>query len=181
MKGAVLFSIALMVSCACYGQIPVDDKTGWSLKERMYFGGGFGLNGGSDSFGNRYWYVGLNPIAGYMITTQFSAGLGIQWQHYSYPDFKTTIDQYGVSPFMRYNFGQLFAYTEYSILNTPAFGGFGGNSERRNFDRLLAGLGYSQPIGRRSAINVMALYDLIYNNSERAFASPWVLRVWFSL
>lgn len=177
MKGSVLITIVLLISGACYGQIPIDNKTGWSLKDRMYFGGGFGLNGGSDSFGNRYWYVGLNPIVGYMFTPQFSAGLGIQWQHYSYPDNDITIDQYGISPFMRYNFGQLFAYTEYSVLNTPVF----GNTERRNFDRLLAGLGYSQPIGRRSAINVMALYDLIYNNSERAFASPWVLRVWFSL
>ena len=177
MKVSGLITIVLLISSACYGQIPIDNSTGWSLKDRLYFGGGFGLNGGSDSFGNRYWYVGLNPIVGYMITPQFSAGLGIQWQHYSYPDNDVTIDQYGVSPFMRYNFGQLFAYTEYSVLNTPVF----GNTERRNFDRLLAGLGYSQPIGRRSAINVMALYDLIYNNSERAFASPWVLRVLFSL
>lgn len=176
MKG-VLITLTLLISGVCYGQIPIDNQTGWTLKDRLYFGGGFGLNGGSDSFGNRYWFVGLNPIVGYMITPQFSAGLGVQWQHYSYPDFNTTFDQYGVSPFMRYNFGQLFAYTEYSILNTPVF----GNTERKNFDRLLAGLGYSQPIGRRSAINVMALYDLIYNNSERAFASPWVLRVWFSL
>lgn len=175
-SGLVIIMI-LWISGISYGQIPVDEKTGWSLKDRMYFGGGFGLNGGSDSFGNRYWYVGLNPIAGYMITQQFSAGLGLQWQHYSYPDFNTTFDQYGVSPFMRYNFGQLFAYTEYSILNTPIF----GNTERKNFDRMLVGLGYSQPIGRRSAINVMALYDVIYSNTERAFASPWVLRVYFSL
>lgn len=177
MKVSVFIVVILLISGLAYGQIPIDERTGWSLKDRMYFGGGFGLNGGSDSFGNRYWYVGLNPIAGYMITPQFSAGLGLQWQHYSYPDFDTKFDQYGVSPFMRYNFGQLFAYTEYSILNTPIF----GNTERKNFDRLLAGLGYAQPIGRRSAINVMALYDLIYSNTDRAFASPWVLRVWFSL
>ncbi|MEQ8362706.1 MAG: hypothetical protein RH948_07535 [Cyclobacteriaceae bacterium] len=177
MKTVWLFAFALLLSSVAFAQREVDDNAGWGLKDRLYFGGGFGLNGGNDSFGNRYFYVGLNPIVGYMITPQLSSGLGLQWQHYSYPDFNTKIDQYGVSPFVRYNFGQLFAYMEYNVLNTPTF----SNTERRNFDRFLMGLGYSQPLGRRGSLNAMALYDVIYSNAERAFASPWVFRVYFSL
>jgi len=177
MKTAWLLAFALSISSVAFAQREIDNNAGWSLKDRLYVGGGFGLNGGNDSFGNRYFYVGLNPIVGYMITPQLSSGLGLQWQHYSYPDFDTKIDQYGVSPFVRYNFGQLFAYTEYNVLNTPTF----NNTERKNFDRFLMGLGYSQPLGRRGSLNAMALYDVIYSNTERAFASPWVFRVYFSL
>jgi hypothetical protein len=176
MKAAWLLSFSLLLSTFAFSQREIDEKTEHSLKDRIYFGGGFGLNGGSDAFGNRYFYVSLNPIVGYMITPEFSGGLGLQWTHYSYPDFNAKIDQYGFSPFLRYNFGQLFAYTEYNLINTPIFGG----TERKNFDRLLIGIGYTQPLGRRGAINAMALYDLLYNNQERAFASPWVLRIYFS-
>lgn len=176
MKTSWLLMCILLLSSVAYAQREIDERSGWGLKDRLYVGGGFGLNGGSDSYGNRYFYIGLNPIIGYMITPQFSGGIGLQWQHYSYPDYGSKIDQYGVSPFLRYNFGQLFAYTEYNVLNTPTL----YNSERKNFDRFLMGLGYSQPLGRRGSLNAMALYDVIYSNTERAFASPWVFRVYFS-
>jgi len=148
------------------------------LSDRLYFGGGFGLNGGTDSYGNRYFFVGLYPIIGYMVNSQFSAGLGINYQYYSYPDVDQEINQYGFSPFLRYNFGQLFLYTEYSLLNTPVYNINSG--ERKTFDRLLLGAGYSQPIGQRGSINVMGLYDVIWNRNEYAFASPWVFRVFFA-
>jgi len=176
MKTSWLIVCILSLSSVAFAQREIDERAGWGLKDRLYVGGGFGLNGGNDSYGNRYFYIGLNPIIGYMITPQFSGGLGLQWQHYSYPDYNSKIDQYGVSPFLRYNFGQLFAYTEYNVLNTPTL----YNTERKNFDRFLMGLGYSQPLGRRGSLNAMALYDVIYSNTERAFASPWVLRVYFS-
>lgn len=176
MKTSWLIVCILSLSSVVFAQREIDERAGWGLKDRLYVGGGFGLNGGNDSYGNRYFYIGLNPIIGYMITPQFSGGLGLQWQHYSYPDYNSKIDQYGVSPFLRYNFGQLFAYTEYNVLNTPTL----YNTERKNFDRFLMGLGYSQPLGRRGSLNAMALYDVIYSNTERAFASPWVFRVYFS-
>ncbi len=176
MKTSWLIVCILSLSSVAFAQREIDERAGWGLKDRLYVGGGFGLNGGNDSYGNRYFYIGLNPIIGYMITPQFSGGLGLQWQHYSYPDYNSKIDQYGVSPFLRYNFGQLFAYTEYNVLNTPTL----YNTERKNFDRFLMGLGYSQPLGRRGSLNAMALYDVIYSNTERAFASPWVFRVYFS-
>ncbi|HOO11265.1 MAG TPA: hypothetical protein PKW06_15105 [Cyclobacteriaceae bacterium] len=176
MKASWLLWCMLLLAGVASAQREIDERAGWGLKDRVYLGGGFGLNGGNDSFGNRYFYIGLNPIIGYMISPQFSGGLGLQWQHYSYPDVDAKIDQYGVSPFLRYNFGQLFAYTEYNVLNTPTL----YNNERKNFDRFLMGLGYSQPLGRRGSLNAMALYDLIYSNTDRAFASPWVFRVYFS-
>lgn len=169
----IIFALA---STLAYGQREIDEDAGWALKDRIYVGGGFGLNGGTDSFGNSFFFVGLNPIVGYMVTQQFSTGMGLQWNHFRFPDNDISINQYGISPFARYNIGQLFAYGEYNLFNTPTF----NNTERRNFDRLLFGLGYSQPLGPRGAINAMALYDVLFTEGERAFASPWVFRVFFS-
>lgn len=175
MKGIIaLLLLIVALPLSSHAQREVGEGSDW--KERVYFGGGFGLNSGTVQ-GIRYTYVGVNPIIGYMVTPTFSMGTGINWQHYRYSDFnRTTIDQYGISPFARRNFDQLFVYGEYNLFNTPTF----NTAERKTFDRLLLGVGYSQPIGSRSSINAMALYDVIYDNMERAFASPWVFRVFFS-
>lgn len=177
MKFSILI-FSVFISLTCFSQRVIEEGSSPSFKDRLYVGGGFGINGGSDAFGNRYFYFALNPIVGYMVTPKLSVGTGLNWQRYMYSEpVKLNIDQYGVSPFMRYNFSQLFAYGEYNLINTPTY----SLSQRRTYDRLLLGLGYSQPFGRsRGAVNVMALYDVIYDQQERAFASPWVLRVFFS-
>ncbi len=178
MKHLSLIICCVLLACGpLFAQREVDDRTGWGLSDRIYFGGGMGLNTGVDGFGNRFFYVALNPIVGYMVSQQFSVGTGVTWQHLNYSDLEIKINQYGVSPFARYNFGQMFAYGEYMYISTPTFLNL---NDRRNFDRLLLGLGYTQPLGRRGAINGMALYDVLYNPAERAFASPWVFRVFFS-
>ena len=173
----VLLVSFLSISFSSYSQIEVEDDSKPSFKDRVYFGGGFAMNGGSDSYGNRYYYFALSPIVGYMITPKLSAGSGITWQQINYPDAKVKLNQYGVSPFVRYNLSKLFLYSEYNLINTPSYSSTG---ERRNYDRLLLGLGYSQPLGKRGAINGMALYDVLYNPSDRVFVSPWVFRVFFS-
>ena len=147
------------------------------LKDRLYFGGGFGLSSGTDGYGSSYFFYAVNPIIGYMVNPKFSVGTGINWQQTSYDRPSVTLTQYGVSPFARYNFDQLFAYGEYNLISTPTFI---NSDQRRVFNRMLLGLGYSQPLGSRGAINAMALYDVLYNQSDRAFASPWVFRVFFS-
>ncbi len=176
MKALCLAILVSFASLAAVAQRDVFENS--KLGERLYFGGGLGLNGGTDSYGNRYFYVGVYPIIGYMVTSQFSTGLGITYQYYSYPDYDQEIHQYGVSPFLRYNFGQLFLYGEYSLINTPVYSINSG--VRKTYDRLLLGAGWSQPIGGRASLNVMGLYDVIWNRSEYAFASPWVLRVFVS-
>lgn len=179
MKRLTLFLFLVTLSYASFAQREVEEDTKPKFKDRVYFGGGFGLNGGTDGYGNRYFYFAVNPIVGYMITPQFSMGTGVSWQQYNYTDVKVKINQYGVSPFARYNFGKLFSYAEYNLINTPNF--YNASGSRTNYDRLLLGLGYSQPFGTgRGAINAMALYDVLYQKTDRVFASPWVFRVFFS-
>lgn len=169
----VLFIMALTLEV--FAQREVDDIANPSFGDHLYFGGGFGLSGGSDGNGNRYFFIGVYPIVGYMVDNRFSVGMGVTYQYYTYPDVNLDIHQYGVSPFARYNFGQVFLYGEYMILSTPTFINF----QRTSFDRLPVGIGYSQPIGKRVSINGMGLYDVIWKSSDFAFASPWVFRVFF--
>lgn len=158
-------------------QRTIDQDTPRTFKDRGYIGGGFGLNGGRDAYGNNYFFIALNPIIGYMVNPKFSVGTGINWQRTSYSDLNITLNQYGVSPFARYNFSQLFAQAEYNYISTPTYI---NSSERRSFNRMLLGLGYTQSMGGRGGINVVALYDVLYKESDRAFTSPWVFRVFFS-
>lgn len=166
----------LLLSLTASAQRDVLDNS--KLSDRLYFGGGMGLNAGTDPNAGKYFYVALFPIIGYMVTNQFSVGTGITYQYYSYSDIGQEIHQYGVSPFARYNFGQLFLFGEYSLLSTPTF--YGPTTQRKVYDRLLLGLGFSQPIGSRGSFNVMGLYDVIWKQSDFAFTSPWVFRVFVS-
>lgn len=168
----------LMISCSVsvFAQREIDGSNKSAFMDRIYFGGGLGFSGGNSSFG-RYTFIGLYPVIGYMVSDKMSVGTSITYQYYNYPDQNVSFTQYGVSPFLRYNFGQLFAYTEYMILNSPTYD---PGAPRKIYNRWLLGLGFSQPIGKRGAINAMGLYDILYDPGDRVFASPWVFRVFFS-
>ena len=178
MKGVVVVVAFVLCSGMADGQRELNEDGKPSWQERMYFGGGLGFSGGTNAYYGRYTYIGLYPIIGYMLTNHVSVGTTITYQYYSYPDVNQSVTQYGFSPFVRYNFNQqLFAYTEYMILNSPTYD---PNSPRKVYNRMLLGLGFRQPLGARSSINAMALYDVIYNTNDRVFNSPWVFRVFFA-
>ncbi len=148
------------------------------LSERIYFGGGGSFSTGVHPFYNyRYTYIAVSPLMGYMVTPKFSVGSFVTYQLYRYPDQGVSNSQYGISPFLQYRFSKLFAYAEYSILSVPTF----DNSSRTIFTRFPVGLGYSLPLGSNASVNAMALYDLKYRSQSSAFASPWIVRVFFSV
>lgn len=172
MKKLILLIVLIFALGIAYAQ------QGQSIpfSERIYFGGGGSLGGGNDFYGNRYFAIYFNPLVGYNITQNWSAGVTINYTYLSYPDQKVRLHQYGVSPFTRYNFGKLFAYAEYSTISVPAF----DNSFRRTFHRLPIGLGYTAPISKNAALNIMGLYDVLYDKRNGAFASPWVFRLFIT-
>lgn len=174
-----LLVCALLISCSLltFGQRTIDENGKSSFMDRVYVGGGLGFSGGNNPYYGRYTHVGLYPILGYMVTNQFSVGSTITYQYYNYPDVGQSVTQYGISPFVRYNLGQMFLYSEYMILNSPTYD---PNTPRKIYNRLLMGVGFRQPIGARGAINAMALYDVLYNPADRVFNSPWVFRVFLS-
>ena len=162
-----------------FAQVDVEDQASW--KDRIYTGGGGGFSGGSNNLG-KFFSISVSPIVGYMITQQASAGLGISYQYTSYSDLPSpnSYSMYGVSPFVRYNFKELFLTAEYNYLSIP-INLFSTNSDRVFRDRMLLGAGYSVPMGGsgRGRINAMALYDVLFRPGN-GFSSPWVFRVFFS-
>jgi hypothetical protein len=174
-----LLTLAFSISNTALAQRDVEDGDDW--KERLYFGGGGGFNGGNSN-GIRYWSISVTPIVGYMVAPKFSVGTGVSYQRTTYQDYNFNYVQYGFMPFLRYNFNELFLTAEYNYINLPTLtqnsSGFGTDS-RVFRSRMLFGAGYSQPLGGRSRLNAVALYDVLYKPGN-GFLSPWVFRVFFS-
>jgi hypothetical protein len=177
MKTLLTCCVFLISATLAVAQREIEENAKPAFMDRVYFGGGLGFSAGTSPTAGKYTYIGLYPLMGYMVTPQFSVGTTITYQYYNYSDIGQSITQYGISPFARYNFGQLFVYSEFMILNSPTYD---AGAPRKIYNRWLNGIGFTQPLGRRGAINAMALYDVLYSTSDRVFSSPWVFRVFFS-
>jgi hypothetical protein len=181
MRTLTFVLIMLLAGNVCFAQqrsgTSKNSAAGLPLSERIFFGGGGTFGGGiHPSNGYRYRYISISPLVGYRITMPFAAGVSLLYQRYSFPDVKINLDQYGASPFVQYRFGKLFAYAEYQVLSVPNFDRPG----RSMYTRLPIGLGFSQPIGARAAINAVALYDVTYNRATSPFTTPWIVRVYIT-
>lgn len=151
---------------------PSGAGSGGGLTDRIYFGGGGGFNAGSNFFS-----ISVSPLMGYKITERFSAGVQITYQYTRITNLRA--HNYGGGPFLRFNVTQkFFAYTEYEYMN------FGlpvlppNESPRFDFTSYFVGLGYTEPIGDVLAFNVIALYNLLYQDGTNSpYNSPFVFRV----
>ena len=175
-----LFTIVLLVASFSTATAQLNFQP-MKLSDKIYVGGGGGLGGGRDVYGNRYTRIAITPLIGYRITDQFSAGTSLSYININYSDLGFRYKQYGAMPFLRYNINDLFLMTEFNLINVPSlsFNGQYDISDRLTVTRLLAGAGYSMPVGGRSRVNAVGMYDLAYK--RQYFASPWVLRVFFTL
>ncbi len=150
--------------------------------DRLYFGGNFGL-----SFGN-ITYVDVSPLVGYMINQDLSAGFGVTYQYFkrkaSNPVFDYETNVYGGRLFARHNIGsQFFAYTEYESLSLEFYRQVDGQTRltREWVPGLLIGGGMFLPLGKRSGVNIMALYNVLYDNAKSPYPQPYVIRVGLTL
>lgn len=161
------------VTTLATAQKDVDFDDNPSFKDRIFFGGGLGFSGSSQQTN-----ITLSPIVGYMITQQWSAGVGVTYQYIKLKHYDISDNLWGGNVFTRYSISQFFAQAEYDYIN------FDSNllddlDNRDSATRLLLGGGISQPLGNRGAVNLLAMYDLTYNN-DGPYDSPWVFRVYFS-
>jgi hypothetical protein len=131
--------------------------------DRLYFGGGLGLQFGTITA------IDISPLVGYKITERFSAGIGGTYIYFRAPGFRST-DIYGGRVFSRYMILEnLFAYTEYELLNREVYDDFEG-LRRMNVSGVYVGGGYFMPVGRNAGVGLMLLYNLnetrysLYNN-----------------
>jgi hypothetical protein len=166
-----IFLLFTTIAFAQKGELAIDKESNW--QDRIYFGGGMGLSGGSG-----YTMISLSPIVGYMISDRLSGGIGATYQYYKFDDFSD--NRWGGQVFLRMNvINPIFLYGSYEFINYSTGPTLDG--PRETVSRLPLGVGISQPIGRRSSINMIAAYDVLWDDQLRVYNSPWVFSVFFSL
>ena len=130
-----------------------DDTARKRFSERIFFGGNIGLQFGTVTF------IDVSPLIGYELTEKLSAGVGATYLYYRYRDrfndFSTNI--YGGRVFSRYNILEnIFAHTEYEVLNLEAF----DLEKRINVTSILVGGGFRQQLGGRTYLNLLILWNI---------------------
>ena len=152
-----------------------------SFWDRVYFGGNFSLNFGSD-----FTFVDISPLAGYMINSDFSIGLGATYSYLSreyilIPSgnrFKINSSIYGGRTFLRHNiFENLFVHTELEAVNVE----LPSNDMNRATNRewvpgFFVGGGIFQPLFGKGGVNVTILYNLLHDDARSPYGSAIVLR-----
>jgi hypothetical protein len=141
-------------------------------ESKFFFGGNLGL-----SFGD-YTYIEVAPLAGYKILPRLWVGLGPKYMYLKHRDFYET-SIYGLKSFASFtifqnmseyipiNLGDLFAYAENESLNFDPY----LNGERKWVNVMLVGGGLRFPIGRRSGLSILMLWD-VTQNPEYNYANP---------
>ena len=190
MKSLIAFSIMVfMVLLDGHVAAADNDDEALSFRERIFFGGNFGLQLGTIT------NIELSPLVGYKITPDFSAGTGIRYEYYKStgkygysPSYRTFI--YGSSVFTRYMFlrdlgdklrlgtgSALFAHAEYEVLSLEKkIFEYPYTEEGRFFiHSVLVGGGLFQPVGRRGGVLFMVLWNL--NESYDSPYSNPIMRV----
>ncbi|MQY79864.1 MAG: hypothetical protein GH151_11815 [Bacteroidetes bacterium] len=156
-----------------------------TFRERLFFGGHFGLMIGTIT------NIELSPIVGYRFTPRLSLALGPKYQYYKEGIFINT-HIYGGRAFARYmlikdlnnlvplnlNAG-LFFHTEYEGLSLEEkYFGSPGYEGRFLLNSVLVGGGVSQPVGDRGALNITVLWN-INGTDNTPYTNP-VIRIGFN-
>jgi hypothetical protein len=139
-----------------------------NIKEKLVYGGFIMPGYGVSSFGSTF-YVSANPTLGYRLTEKLMAGVGFNYNYISFrPRSGGSITQsiYGPNAFARYMvFDNVFAQVQYDKLNQPDY--FSAFARDRIWvDYVLAGGGYYQRLGERSALVLSIMYNLTPNRNS---------------
>lgn len=188
----ILFATALNSFCI-QGQTGRSnyDEEEMSFSDRIFFGGNFGLQFGTIT------NVELSPIVGYYFTPRLAGGTGIRYEFYrdrrpGFIPFETHI--YGGSLFTRLILiddleemigirlnSKVFAHAEYEMLSLEKkYFEVPATLEEGRFPlhSVLVGGGLFQPVGRRSGLVMMVLWNLNQTASS-PYSNP-VIRIGFN-
>lgn len=137
------------------------------LRERLFYGGNFGLQFGTITD------IQVSPVIGIWLLPRIAVAVGPDYRFYKYGTEKTNI--YGGKAYIELVLIQdlnkliplgantgIFVHLEDELLNLES--SFWKNppylTERFKVNTILAGGGISQQMGRRSSLNIMALWAL---------------------
>lgn len=149
------------------------------LRERLFFGGSFGLQFGSITD------IQVSPLVGLWLLPRVTVATGPYFRYYK--DYFSETTMYGLKGYTQFYFVKdlnsviplgihtgLFLHLEDELLSLESafWPQYMGEEDRFFLNSVLAGGGISQQIGRRSSINFMILWSLsnsiydIYGNPE---------------
>lgn len=171
MKKTTLTLLALGIFSICSAQY----RSGGGASDKLYFGGGFGLSAGTGVTS-----ISGSPMVGYKITNDFSAGIRLTYQYNNYKELNVSYSNLGGSLFSRYKvLDRYFAHLEYERLKyeIPVVNSMGEiSSIEDSYNAFFIGGGYTERISRSSAFSVTVLYDLLYDEIESPYPSPFAFR-----
>jgi hypothetical protein len=144
------------------------NKPEMSAKDRIVFGGDFGL-----SFGVNSGIINISPLIGYRITDRMTVGGGFTYLYmrgrlagYSTSNIIGSYTMYGPRAYARLGVTEsLFAHCELEYLNLPYRKSTTGESLRGWVPMLWLGGGYRVPIGERSAFLLYVTYNVLHASS----------------
>lgn len=173
---AILLFFILLLPSAAYSQDNPDYVP--PVKERLFFGGSFGLQFGTVTD------IQASPVVGMWVLPRLGIAAGPNYRYYSFRSSNTHI--YGGRSYLQYIFLRdissvipigintgIFLHGEYELLSLES--SYWKNpymSGRFTTSTLLLGAGLSQQTGRRSSLNFMVLWPVndsgygIYSNPE---------------
>jgi hypothetical protein len=154
------------------------------LKERLFFGGSFGLQFGTIT------NIDVSPVIGLWVLPKVNVAVGPEYTYYKDPNFSTSI--YGGKIYSQLVLIQdfnsiiplgvhlgLFLHAEYESLSLEsAVWNPSMHSERFMTNTVLGGGGISQMLGERASLNLIVLWVLDSSNYE--FYSNPEIRISFN-
>lgn len=148
------------------------------FKERLFYGGGFGLQFGNTTL------IDVSPLIGYKITQKLGVGLNFSYKYYRLKNFygndiPLIINVAGGSLFARYLILEnIFAHAEYEklIYRTKTLT---SGADIQAYTSILVGAGYRQMMSERASMNLMILWNL-NDTPDSPYTNP-IIRMGFSV
>jgi hypothetical protein len=177
-KFLLLFFIAFgLFQTSSFAQREIYAEDSVPFKDRLYYGGNFGMQFGTVTL------IDFSPLVGVMITPKFSSGVGITYQYFNDQRFLGgETSSYGGRLFGRYNvLPNIFLHSEFESINFDNYNFSSEQFERIWSNGLFLGGGYFVPFGPRGGANFTFLYNVLHDNLQSPYGEPYVIRVGFVL
>lgn len=145
------------------------------FKDRLWFGGGVGLNFGSVTA------IQIEPMAGVFLDRKrkLTTGLGLSYWYYQDNRYVPTLEQnaYGYRIFSRYKvIPQAYVHAEFLHMNVEGYSFLSGE-ERLWVPHLLLGGGYVQRLGGSGSIYLQVLWEVLQDPNSIYFGQGPIFSV----
>jgi hypothetical protein len=157
MKRLFFTSIIISLSLLSISQGAIQKNT--KLSDKFFFGGGLGLQFGTITS------IQVEPMVGYKPIEKLYTGLKISYSYYADNYYNYYTHVFGGSLMAFYAFQDYLSfYTEFEVLNLSTDFDIAHkypDQSRFWIGTPLVGLGYSQPLGDRSRLVLLILFDVV--------------------